>query len=386
MALSILSLNCNGIRDQSKRNGLLQWLRSLSVSIDIICLQETHCVSQAECSLWFRSSGFDSIVSGGSAHSCGCIVLFRPSLSLVNSWCDSDGRFVQCEFQYFAKLFRVCCIYGPNRNPARNLFLDDLHSEIDPSIPTVLAGDFNSVFDRALDRLGSDPSDSSRESCSSLSNLFYSCCVVDIWRYLHPNVCGFTWTRWNGALASRIDLVGVPYVWVPSVSSCEIVPCPFSDHCAVFLSVDVPDVVPPGPGLWKLNTSILEDAEYVNLITELWESWRASIPRFPSLAKWWEKGKSLIKGVTIRYCCSRSAVRSKNRDLLVRLAQHLKTKLDAGSVSCLAPYQGVLSQLAKFDLEAAKGVQVRSRIRWVEEGETSSAYFFHLEKKNAADR
>ena len=112
-------------------------------------------------------------------------------------------------------------------------------------IPTVLAGDFNSVFDRALDRFGSNPSDSSRESSASLLSLFYSCCVLDIWRYLHPNDSGFTWTRWNGALASRIDLFGVLYVWVLSVSSCDIVPCPFSDHCAVFLSVVVPDVVPP---------------------------------------------------------------------------------------------------------------------------------------------
>ena len=88
----------------------------------------------------------------------------------------------------------------------------------------------------------------------------------------------------------------------------------------------------------------------------------------------------------MRYCCDRSAARSYNRDLLVRLAEHLKAKVDAGSVSCLPPYQGVLSQLAKFDLEAAKGAQVRSRIRWVEDGETSSAYFFRLEKKNAADR
>ena len=31
-------------------------------------------------------------------------------------------------------------------------------------------------------------------------------------------------------------------------------------------------------------------------------------------------------------------------------------------------------------------MQVCSRIRWVEEGETSSTYFFRLEKKNAADR
>ena len=386
MALSILSLNCNGIRDQSKRNGLLQWLRSLPSGVDVVCLQETHCVSVAECSLWFQSSGFGSAVSCGSSHSCGCIVLFRPSLTLLNSWCDSDGRFLQCEFSFCTKLFRVCCIYGPNRNPARDLFFDDLHHRIDPLIPTVLAGDFNAVFDRGLDRFGSDPSDLSRESSLPLLNLFDSCCVLDIWRYLHPTVSSFTWTRWNGAFASRIDLFGVPYVWVPSVSSCDIVPCPFSDHCGVLLSVVVPDVVPPGPGLWKLNTSILEDDEYVRLISDLWVSWRASIPRFPSLAKWWEKGKGLIKGATIRYCCDRSAARSKNRDLLVRLADHLKARIDAGSVSCLAPYHGVLSQLAKIDLETAKGAQVRSRIRWVEEGESSSAYFFRLERKKAADR
>lgn len=125
---------------------------------------------------------------------------------------------------------------------------------------------------------------------------------------------------------------------------------------------------------------------YVKLVTDAWSSWRDSIPRFPSLVKWWEKGKSLIKGLTIRFCCDRSAARTRNRDLLVRLAEHLKAKIDAGSVSCLAPYHGVLAQLANIDSVAAKGAQVRSRIRWVEEGETSSAYFFRLEKKNAADR
>lgn len=70
----------------------------------------------------------------------------------------------------------------------------------------------------------------------------------------------------------------------------------------------------------------------------------------------------------------------------MHLADHLKVKIDVESVSCLAPYHGVLAQLANIDSEAAKGAQVRSRIRWVEEEETSSTYFFRLEKKNAADR
>lgn len=96
-----------------------------------------------------------------------------------------------------------------------------------------------------------------------LSNLVEDCCVVDIWRYLHPSSVGFTWTRWDGSLASCIDLFGVPFSWVPSVSSCTFIPCLFSDHCGVYLSLSIPDTVPPGPGLWKLNISILDDPDHL---------------------------------------------------------------------------------------------------------------------------
>ena len=77
------SLNTNGLRDVDKSRGLLQWLHSLPSPADVICLQETHCLSEAECRSWFSSSGFSCLVSPGSAHSCGCIVHFRPSLNLA---------------------------------------------------------------------------------------------------------------------------------------------------------------------------------------------------------------------------------------------------------------------------------------------------------------
>ena len=41
MALSILSLNTNGLRDSSKRASVLQWFRSFPQVPDIVCLQET---------------------------------------------------------------------------------------------------------------------------------------------------------------------------------------------------------------------------------------------------------------------------------------------------------------------------------------------------------
>ena len=386
MALTIVSLNANGLRDQSGRSGLLQWLRSFPVLPDIVCLQETHCSSASECQAWFRASGFQATASPGSPHSCGCIILYRPTVSLVTSSSDSDGRQLTCEFSFCGQSFRVCCLYAPNRNPARNVFLDAISPNLDPSIPTILAGDFNTVFDRSLDRRGSDPSVVCRESTTALSSLFDSCCVLDIWRYLHPAASSYTWTRPDGLLASRIDIIGVPFAWAPSVSACDIIACPFSDHCAVVLSLSIPEVIPPGPGLWKLNTSILEDATYVDLVRNFWADWRQSLASFPSLAKWWDRGKSLLKGLTIKFCCDRSARQSQNRELLERLCAHLKDRVDSGLTSCVGPYHSTLAEIARLDLEKSRGAQIRARARWIEEGETSSAYFFRLEKKRATDR
>ena len=70
----------------------------------------------------------------------------------------------------------------------------------------------------------------------------------------------------------------------------------------------------------------------------------------------------------------------------MRLIHHLQVKVDTGATSCVGPLHSALSQLAALDSLAAKGAEVRSRIRWVEEGESSSAYFFRLEKKRSTDR
>ena len=178
------------------------------------------------CDLWFRSSGFLSVVSPGSKKSYGCVVLFPAPLSLVQSSTDEEGRLFQCEFSFHDQSFRVVSLYAPNRNPVRNQFLEQLADEVDPSIPTLLCGDFNTVFDRNLDRSGSDSSDTWRESSAALMTLFQSCCCIDA--------------------ASRIDLIDCPYIWVFSMSSCDFVSCPYSDHCALLFSVFVPGIVPPG--------------------------------------------------------------------------------------------------------------------------------------------
>ena len=84
---------------------------------------------------------------------------------------------------------------------------------------------------------------------------------MDIWRERHPNDSAFNWFRPDGALASRIDLISCLYAWVPYMSSVDILQCPFSDHCALSFSWVLPNSIPPGPGLWKLNRSVLDEAK-----------------------------------------------------------------------------------------------------------------------------
>ena len=141
-----------------------------------------------------------------------------------------------------------------------------------------------------------------------------------------------------------------------------------------------------GPGLWKLNCSVLSEDEYVDMISSFWSHWRSRRESFPSVADWWERGKSRLKGLTIAYCKERASRRRARRATLVRLVDHLKRQVDNGVVSCLNPYQSALAELECMDRAEAEGARVRARVQWIEEGEASTAFFFRRERKQSADR
>lgn len=121
------------------------------------------------------------------------------------------------------------------------------------------------------------------------------------------------------------------------------------------------------------------------MVKVFWASWRLYKRSFDSLQSWWDRGKERIKGIAIDFCARESKDSKLCRSLLVNLATHLKSKVDLGMVSLLDVYESVQSRIANIDLSAARGAQVRSRVRWAEEGETSSRYFFRLEKKHGTE-
>ena len=152
-------------------------------------------------------------------------------------------------------------MYAPKQVRARNEFFEFCCDFIDPGIPTVVCGDFNTVIDRSIDRRG--PTHWTRQGRA-------------------------LWPSKNHSRASRIDLIGCPAVWAPLVSSCNVVPCPFSDHAPVVLSSSRPVPIPGGPGRWKCNVSVFQDPKLRSNIKWFWLYWRTRQPFFPSLGKWWD--------------------------------------------------------------------------------------------------
>ena len=65
--------------------------------------------------------------------------------------------------------------------------------------------------------------------------------------------------------------------------------------------------------------------------------------------------------------------------------QDLEEKLDyadKGNLKLVDKYEGVKHLLEELETEKAIGAMVRSRVRWYEEGEKSTKFFFNLEKHN----
>ena len=98
----------------------MSWLNC--VSVDFVCLQETHSITESEFTNWFSTNNLDinnskkykSISSPGAVRSSGVAILYLPKYTLEHCRRDTSGRLLSAEFSYGGYNFQVVCLYGPN--------------------------------------------------------------------------------------------------------------------------------------------------------------------------------------------------------------------------------------------------------------------------------
>ena len=331
MMASIASINVNGLNDPRKTDAI--FLNLKEAHNNIVFLQETHLNP-----VTVGNSISDDRWAGLKFHSFspdntkGVSTLISDQLNTVihSHYACNKGHYLILDLSIDNNRVLLVNVYAPTGNPngiKRRIetFLEifrKLEEYPDEVQHVICGGDFNCVLDNHFDR--------SREinyvdrTSKLLSDNVRRFELEDIWRTLHPNQRQFTYKSTVNTY-SRIDRF---YTSRPSRSiftSCEIEPFPHSDHDKVILYLAFTNIK-LGPGVWQLNTSVLRDKEYVDLINDFWETWQGRKGDFASMSDWWEEGKINITKIFKKYSANRARKTRQKKSQLYKQLRNLNRK------------------------------------------------------------
>ena len=378
-SLHVVSLNVRG----NKRHTVYRWLKEHKFHICL--LQETYCTKGFAPKM---KKGWDGDIMHSfstSPHSKGVSILTAKGLpyNVISTHCDNDGRLILTNLELNGVEYSVCNVYCPNDLSDRLKFLGALKRFVNTHAVSkkhiLVGGDFNCV-----DSMDDKSSGTLDKSSTELGNLKCQLNLNDIWRYYNPDIKEYSYMDPSGrGRNSRIDLLLGSESLTVHTDSCAIKQAPAPDHKAVTMNIRLRTNV-RGKGYWKLNNSIINDEEYVEGITKLYEETVEEYGGVVSTSLLWEFLKIRIKEYSIAYSIAKS---HRNKNHIKDLEEKLD-KLDKAN-TILSSEQTLERKLLKQQLDEqyenkSKGYQVRSRSKWIEQGEQSTSYFLGLEKARQA--
>ena len=133
-----------------------------------------------------------------------------------------------------------------------------------------------------------------------------------------------------------------------------------------------------------LDNSLLEEHEHSNRLRENITLYKNKYADVEDLSLKWDLLKMEIRGFTIKY----SKIKAKKRKTEEVILQHKANKLlqksakNPSDKQLLNELYATKSRLETIMRQKTKGVIIRSKARWREQGERNTRYFFNLEKRN----
>ena len=207
-------------------------------------------------------------------------------------------------------------------------------------------------------------------------------CLVDIWRDLNPDSKKYTWqSSGNQPVFCRLDYFLITKSLKASAENSIISHGYRTDHSLVSIVFN-DNYEKPGRGFWKLNVSLLSDINYVNMVKQsIVDIVRENNDTTPDIL--WETIKCVVRGDTIRY----SVRKAKERNNLQETLEKDIAKLELQYSETIDTNVFNILEVKKRELETiynyrARGAMIRSKARWVEDGEKNSNYFLNLEKRH----
>ncbi|CAJ1069845.1 unnamed protein product [Xyrichtys novacula] len=378
---SIFSVNVRGIKNEVKRKSLFLFLQNKGA--DFYFIQETHS-SETDVSYWRNQWGRNVWLSHGSNRSAGVAILHgKYGGKIIKYDADKDGRWIILLADINQSSVILINVYGSNSKSLNNIIFSTLENKINywltlfPSAEILWGGDFNTVFDGSLDRWPPKA-----KQITELENICDRMNLIDIWRHRHPQEKVFTWSNKDRSCQSRLDFWLISAELENKVDSIKIEPTILTDHKAISIQFHLgSDRQRVNRDYWKLNKTLLQNKEFVKesqiIIDKCWR--QANLLK--NFGLYWELMKYEIRKLAIRLSRKTSRHNKEKELQLVTQIFPLSEKTDPTSaeVEQLAYLQ---TELDKLFEGKARGAFIRSRRKWLEQGEKCTKYFFSLEKRN----
>lgn len=385
MSFSLLSLNVRGIRCNVKRKALFLFCKE-QVKVNCFFLQETHS-TDVDVRFWKSQWGGEALFSHGTSHSAGVAFLFkRMDSKIVASSSDNEGHWIMVVLESNECNLILINVYGYTNKAANKLFFQNMATKIDVWKNTyftdkiIIGGDFNAVPDEWQDRY---PTPFTTFSYNPLIyNISQFLDLIDVWRVQNPHKKQFTWGSFSGRIQrSRLDFWLITSNLLSSTFDCNISPSVLTDHSAISLSLRSNDSSTSTRTHWKFNNNLLKCESFCNSILLMINNVK-TMSELTSIGKW-EWVKFNVKKIAIKEGKQIANARKFRQTTILSRLNFFSNK-DILSKSEEKELYTLQSELDDFYTEKAKGAFIRSRARWIEEGEKNSSYFFNLEKQKQA--
>ena len=376
-SINIINLNVHGLRNKMKRKTIFHNLR-LHKS-DIICLQETY-ITDNDHEQWEREWGGKIYYSSNTTHSMGQMILIKKKFPYETQCNVKKQRILIVEIKVEDDSLFIINAYGPNIKREKPAFFQQVNQEIDKleNKKYILNGDFNTVVDNELDIISGGKHDI--KDVELFKTFRENNDLIDLWRFTHGDTKEYTWAKRTPFIARRLDYIFVPEEMIDKCAECEIVSVAQSDHRLLKTKLRLTPVQ-RGPSYWKFNENLLHDTIFVESMNELLENYNNEYNNLDKQIKW-DYCKIKIREFCIAY--SKQKILNKKKDLehSIDKLNEIEQKIarEPENKTLLTQREQMKHKIELNDLAKAKSAQIRSREKFIVEGEKNTKYFLHLEK------
>lgn len=386
-------MNVQGLGNKDKRKDTLNFLKGKNYSIYF--LQDTH-FTDKEMNYIRTQWGYECYFSNFASNARGVAILLNNNFEykFISEEKDLSGNKLIVNLEIANIQISLINIYGPNRDDP--LFYTHLKVDLQQyDNPCVVAGDFNLVLNPDIDCIDyinvNNPN-----ARSTLLETLEECNLIDIWRDQNVETKQYTWFKKNSTKKARLDYFFISESLLTNVIDAQIKPGYRTDHSLITLSIDFYKFI-KGKSYWKMNNSLLKDINYVHQIKRTIENVKRQYTNTELLRTrnfneipeneltfnindrlFFEVLLTEIRGETISYATMKKRQESQKENSLYKEIENLERQ----EVQDHTELDEKRKELYNLREKKLQGSKIRSRAKWIQEGEKVTKYFCNLENRN----